>query len=106
MTPIKSSVLLLNFRENATIINNTAKAPIKAATTIMLFPKNVPDSILPNINVVSPTPNDAPELMPKMEGSAKGFLKNVCMSSPEIERAMPEIMAVSAEGSLISKIIF
>ena len=57
----------------------------------------------PKIN--SATPKLAPEEIPSTKGPANGFLKSVCMSSPQIERPEPTKIAVIALGTLKSKTI-
>jgi hypothetical protein len=51
------------------------------------------------------TPRLAPEEIPKTNGPANGFLKSVCMRSPQIERPEPTKIAVIALGNLKSNTI-
>lgn len=46
------------------------------------------------------TPKPAPELTPKIYGSAKGFRKLVCISKPLTDKAIPTKIAVKALGIL------
>ena len=48
----------------------------------------------PPNNITSATPRLAPELIPKIEGSASGLLKAVCSISPETAKAAPHSKAV------------
>ena len=44
------------------------------------------------------TPREAPELTPKTNGPAKGFLKTLCITSPETARPAPPNVAAIANG--------
>ena len=54
----------------------------------------------PEPKITKATPKLAPELIPKTKGPAKGFLKSVCMSKPEIPKPEPTKIAVMAFGNL------
>ena len=43
-------------------------------------------------------PKVAPLLTPKMDGSARGFEKTVCMTRPPTAKAAPDNIAVSISG--------
>ena len=89
---------------------NTIMAPAKAASKIIAPPspsergdvvdnKNMLSKIdFPETSVTNATPNDAPELMPKIDDSAKGLRNNVCMDKPAVESAMPAVAAAIAAG--------
>ena len=87
------------------IMNNTKVAPMNAA---MLTPKsdhnpNDERASPPNIpvnKIVKATPNPAPLLIPNIDGSARGFLNNVCIKSPDTDKAAPAKSDVIACGSL------
>ncbi len=46
-------------------------------------------------------PNDAPEDIPRMYGSASGFWTVACMTTPARARAPPTIAAITMRGALI-----
>jgi hypothetical protein len=52
------------------------------------------------------TPRLAPELTPKTDGPARGFLNNVCIINPPAPRAAPASRAVTACGNLAFITIF
>ncbi len=60
---------------------------------------------MPVNNIVIATPNPAPLLIPNIDGSARGFLNNVCIKSPATDNAAPANRAVMACGNLYSKTI-
>ena len=58
---------------------------------------NVPADMLPPKNsITNATPRLAPELMPRIDGPASGFLKAVCNISPQTASAPPQSNAVKA----------
>ena len=60
---------------------------------------NTPAVIVPApASMTKATPKLAPELMPSMEGSAKGLLNVVCNISPDAASAIPQRRAVMACG--------
>ena len=60
---------------------------------------NVPaDMLPPKNNITNATPKLAPELMPKIDGPANGFLKAVCNINPQTANALPQSNAVKAWG--------
>jgi len=62
---------------------------------------NVPaDMLPPKHNITKATPKLAPELMPKIDGPANGFLKAVCNINPQTANALPQSNAVKAWGKL------
>lgn len=67
---------------------------------------NTPAVIVPApASMTRATPRLAPELMPKMEGSARGLLKVVCNISPDEANAIPQSKAVTACGRRDSQTI-
>lgn len=79
----------------------TKVAPKKAAILTPMLDHNPKlDNALPPkmpVNkIVMATPNPAPLLIPSIEGSARGFLNNVCIKSPATDRAAPDKSAVIA----------
>ena len=67
---------------------------------------NTPAVIVPApASMTKATPRLAPELMPKMEGSARGLLKVVCNISPDEANAIPQSKAVTACGRRDSQTI-
>lgn len=86
---------------------NTNVAPKKAARLTPILDHNPKDesALLPKMpvnKIVTATPRLEPLLTPSIEGSAKGFLKSVCIRSPATERAAPANKAVMACGNLYS----
>ena len=86
-------------------IVNTKVAPIKAAKLTPKFDHkpNEDNALPPKIPVnktVIATPSPAPLLIPNIEGSARGFLNNVCIKSPDTDKAAPAKSDVIACGSL------
>ena len=94
----------------ATIItaNKTNKAPKLAAIANAqlenAFDNNTPpNKELPKIKKA--TPKLAPEEIPKTNGPANGFLNNVCISKPLIDKPEPTKIAVIAFGILNFRMI-
>lgn len=83
--------------------NKTKKLPkLAAMTTLHLDIRkfaNIPPKI-PEPKMTKATPRLAPELMPKTNGPANGFLNIVCINKPEIPKPEPTKMAVNALGNL------
>jgi hypothetical protein len=67
---------------------------------LTLFSKSdcIPKKLLPIVSKATPRP--APELIPKTEGPAIGFLKRVCIKSPTADKPAPVLMAVIDFGIL------
>ena len=86
-------------------INNTPKeiamAPIKAITPTKFSPNITPT---PN-RMATVAPRDAPEEIPKIYGSAKGFLTMACMITPDTARPAPIMAAINRRGIRNSHII-
>ena len=85
-------------------IDITIKAPIKAATNILI------EFTLSNPNVYPPkimraTDKVEPEDTPNIYGSTIGFLKNICNKIPDTARHAPPTMVASTLGILILYII-
>ena len=83
----------------------TAHAPVKAAATVSSTPERVAppsDQLPPKASKARAAPNEAPLLTPSSEGSARGLLNSVCITSPPAARAAPESTAVRAWGSRLS----
>ena len=93
------------------IRNKTSIAPTEAEKTvakrlnILIWLRNKP-VWLPKKSITKATPSPAPELIPRIEGPARGFLKSVCISSPPTARPAPVRQAVIASGILLFIIIF
>ena len=67
---------------------------------------NVPAAMLPPpASMTRATPTLEPELIPRMDESAKGLLNTVCSISPEADRAAPQSRAVMACGKRDSRTI-
>ena len=76
-------------------------APKNAAMLTPMFDHNPKDESafppkMPVNKIVIATPNPAPLLIPSIEGSARGFLNNVCIKSPATDKAAPAKSAVTA----------
>ena len=87
--------------ESRIISNVTQNAPIQADSVMpILIPRDeITDA--PNIELPkrkSAQPRTAPELIHIIYGSARGFLKRVCICNPQILNAIPDIKAVIALG--------
>ena len=86
--------------QKARMSNSTAKAPKKAATVTPNVDHKA--NVLTDSPVAVPskmtkaTPRLEPLLMPKSDGSAKGFRNKVCIKRPETESPMPAKSAVMA----------
>ena len=98
---IRIAIVSLTLLETSITSNKTKKLPKLAAITklhllIKNVAKNPPKTELPKITKA--TPRLAPEVIPKTNGPAKGFLNKVCINKPEIPKPEPTKMAVIALG--------
>jgi hypothetical protein len=94
--PIISRVLLLTLEAAILIMLKLIAAPADAAR----------ESGMPDENpaiTAKATPTPAPEVRPSTSGPVSGFLKRLWVSSPPRDKPTPQRRAVSAFGSLISK---
>ncbi len=87
---------------------STKKAPKLAAIAIAqlenaIDKKTPPKRLEPKINIA--TPKLAPDEIPKTKGPASGFLNNVCINKPQIDKPEPTKIAVIAFGNLKFKMI-
>ncbi len=84
--------------------------PNQAAIITSQFPNQEKSIKAKNVdapNITIATPKLAPELIPRIYGPASGFLKIVCICTPEIDKPAPTKIAVIAFGILNSdKTIF
>ena len=100
MIPVISNMtLLFNNVEKNRISPIISIAPTNAPANTEKKPDklNVPADMLPPKNsITNATPRLAPELMPKIDGPASGFLKAVCNISPQTASAPPQNNAVKA----------
>ncbi len=91
----------LTLEETNKTAKSTRKLPKLAAITILHLEisneVNIPPKI-PEPNMTKATPRLAPELIPNTKGPARGFLKRVCINSPEIPKPDPTKIAVKALG--------
>ena len=99
-------MLSRNLLETSRISRVTPKAPIQAAVTTPIFASNelvieTPKAEKPITKTATPSP--APELIPRIKGSANGFLKRVCICKPHTDRAAPANIAVIAFGIRYAK---
>ena len=93
----------LTFAETIKTVSNTKKLPKLAASTMLHFEISIVAKNPPKIDapiIIKATPKLAPEVIPRTNGPANGFLKSVCISNPEIPKPEPTKMAVKAFGSL------
>lgn len=101
---IKTVMISFNLLITDSKIPKTAREPNIAAAISPEFVENeideaeIPKKDNPMMKMATPKP--APELIPKMYGPAKGFLKSVCICSPQTERALPHKIAAIALGNL------
>lgn len=98
-------VIFLTRLLNPNISINTKVAPTNAARLTPRFDQipiveRADPPKMPVNKIVIATPNPAPLLIPSMEGSASGFLNNVCIRSPATDNAAPANNAVTACGNL------
>ena len=56
-------------------------------------------------NMATVAPNDAPEEIPVVYGSASGFFIMLCMTAPHAARPIPTMAPVITRGSLVSHTI-
>ena len=109
MIPVMSSMILFLMRVDRKIISAMmTMAPIKALAMTDRNPDKakVPAVMLPPpVSIIKATPRLEPELIPKMDESARGLLKTVCSIRPEAERAAPQSRAVMLCGKRDSQMI-
>ena len=92
-------------RETASRKTSTAVLPAKAAR---ICHRGLTTSERPNSeaqNVIRATASEAPELIPRMEGSASGLRNKVCIIRPHTPSAPPATRAVMASGKRFSRTI-
>lgn len=83
------------------------EAPMSAPPTILSEP-NVDARLNPKklpLKTTIATPNDAPLVIPRIDGPASGFLKRVCINHPLNAKAIPPKMEERVRGSLDSNTI-
>lgn len=100
---ISIAIVSLTLEDTIKTASSTKKLPKLAAITILHFEINNEAKIppkKPEPNITKATPKLAPELIPKTNGPASGFLNKVCINSPEIPKPEPTKMAVKALGNL------
>lgn len=80
--------------------NKAKKAPMKEAKQINqeLFANELNPKI-EDKKITIATPNPEAEVIPKTEGSAKGFRNNSCNNNPLIGRAIPAKIAAKVLGN-------
>ena len=101
-------MVFLTFFAAIITADKTKKAPKLAAIAVAQLEKendkkSPPNRLEPKIN--SATPKLAPEEIPNTKGPANGFLNNVCINRPQIDKPEPTKMAVIAFGNRKFKII-
>ena len=95
MTPNISKVVACLSLLDATIIR---AAVIPAPRNADMVVDNAP---IP-ANVAAAAPSDAPDVIPRIWGSAKGFRRILCIWMPERASPAPAMRAVNVFGILIS----
>ena len=102
-------MVFLTFLATNITADRTKNAPRLAANAIPKFenamPATLPEKMeIPNTNKA--TPKLAPELIPRTNGPARGFLNKVCINKPQIDKPEPTNTAVMAFGSLYCNMIY
>ncbi len=95
------AIVFLSFLATIITANNTNNAPKLAAMANPKLEKASPAMLppmseIPKIKIA--TPRLAPELMPRTKGPASGFLNNVCINKPLMDRPEPTKIAVNDFG--------
>lgn len=94
-----AAIITADKTKKAPKLDAIAKDQFEKAKVVKIPPK----SDEPKIN--NATPKLAPEEIPKTNGPANGFLNNVCINKPLIDKPEPTKIAVIAFGSLKLRII-
>lgn len=97
------AMVSLTFDETTKTAKSTKKLPKLAAITIVhLETKSVAKTPpkIPDPKITKATPKLAPELIPRTNGPANGFLNSVCINNPEMPNPEPTRIAVIAFGNL------
>ena len=99
MIPAISNITPLSIRKERNKIKaRTATAPASAPRKTEKKPdrlKTPAARLLPPAITTRATPRLAPELIPRIEESARGLLNTVCSINPETERAAPQSKAAT-----------
>ena len=98
MMPTMSSMRLERItvaRKSSSVM--TANDPNRAPSTMAMLPP-VPATVPPAMSMTIATPKEAPLVIPRMEGPARGLRKDVWSISPEAASEAPQRMAVIACG--------
>ena len=106
MPAISNMTLLRIMADNPRMTPITSNAPASAPNTAAKNPekeKAPAPTVPPPANITNATPRLAPELMPRMEGSAKGLLNAVCNIKPDEANAAPQSNAVMHSGKRLSR---
>ena len=98
---IRIAIVSLTLEDTTITANKTKKLPKLAAITILhleikKLAKTPPNN--PEPKITKATPKLAPELIPRTNGPANGFLNKVCINKPEMPKPEPTKMAVKALG--------
>ncbi len=101
-----SVAMLLTRRPMAAIIRSVIVEPMNAAEVTPIddiwFDDDKKSPVEPDMRIIKATPRLAPEDIPSIDGSARGFLKSVCIMSPAVASAAPARSAVTDWGSRYS----
>ena len=91
--PVMSSIRsFFSMEESSRSTPVTSMLPAKAPVTTAAYPPReiVPAEIVPpKKSITTATPKLAPELIPKIEGPARGLRNVVCRSSPDTASPAP-----------------
>ena len=83
--------------------NTTAKETTRAPTKAMAPTERAPHAAPTPNNAARVAPSEAPDEMPRMYGSASGFLTMACITTPQRPRAAPTAAPSTSRGSRISQ---
>ncbi len=81
--------------------NDDARLPTKAQTTTPYWPRWRPRSAEEPSAMANVAPRDAPDDIPRMYGSARGFWTVACIMTPASASAMPTVPARNTRGDLM-----
>ena len=105
MMPTMRSIMLECITDARNSSNTiTDREPMRALSTTAMLPP-VPATVPPAMSMTMATPREAPFVMPRIEGPAKGFRKEVCSNRPLTASDAPQRMAVMACGRRDSRIM-
>ena len=96
--PTISNITLLRTTIEKSIITPSVNIePINAPSTEVIEPDIAPKAP-PPMSITTATPNDAPDVIPNIDGPANGFENAVCNNNPAAAKLAPASSAVIACG--------